>query len=182
LTAGRWVLSLDADEVVDERLREQIQEAIKNESVCAYMLPRKTQFCGQWINHCGWTPDHVLRLFPAGQAQFSLDLVHEHVQTSLPVKYLTASLLHYSYPTPAHYWRKLTQYSQAWAAQRFAKGQRSTMPRALLSGLFAFVKAYVVRLGFLDGWAGLNVSIMQAQAAYGKHLTLYWLWVQHKAK
>jgi Glycosyl transferase family 2 len=182
LATGQWVLSLDADEAVDDQLREQIQAVVQNAPTAAYMVPRKTQFCGQWIRHCGWTPDHVLRLFPAGKAQFSLDMVHEHVQTLLPVKRLSASLLHYSYPTPAHYWRKLTQYSQAWAMQRFSSGQQSSTPRALLSGLFAFIKSYIIRLGFLDGWAGLNVCIMQAQAAYGKHLTLYWLWVQKNAK
>jgi Glycosyl transferase family 2 len=182
LATGQWILSLDADEAVDDRLRQEIQAAVESDARSAYMVPRSTQFCGQWIRHCGWTPDHVLRLFPAGAAEFSLDMVHEHVKTLLPVKRLSASLLHYSYPTPAHYWRKLTQYSQAWATQRFSKGQQSSMPQALMSGLFAFFKSYIIRLGFLDGWAGLNVCIMQAQAAYGKHLTLYWLWVQHKAK
>jgi glycosyltransferase involved in cell wall biosynthesis len=180
LCTGDWVLSLDADEEVSPALQAQIVQAIQANTTQAFMLPRRTQFCGQWIRHCGWTPDRVLRLFPAGQARFTPDLVHERLETNLAIRYLKAPLLHYSYPTPEHYWRKLSQYSQAWARQRLDAGRNSSPGRALVSGLFAFVKSYVLRLGFLDGWAGLNVCLMQAQAAYGKHLTLYWLWINRQ--
>ena len=184
LATGDWILSIDADEELPLELTQQIRQVVAENPPNAFMLPRRTQFCGQWIRHCGWTPDHVLRLFPAGQARFTLDMVHERLDTNLAIRYLKAPLLHYSYPTPEHYWRKLSQYSQAWAQQRLDAGKTSSPGRALVSGLFAFIKSYVLRLGFLDGWTGLNVCLMQAQSAYGKHLTLYWLWInrQHVEK
>ena len=171
-----WVLSLDADERVSPELSQQIRRAILDGVACGYEIPRLTQFCGQWIRHCGWTPDHVLRLFKRDQARFSDDLVHERVllQAGSPAR-LTSPLLHFSYPTPAHYWRKLELYSPAWAEQRFARGQKCSMLRAGLAGVVAFARSYIFRRGFLDGAMGFAVCAMQGQAAFGKYFALYCL-------
>lgn len=176
LATGDWVLSLDADERVTPALAAQIQRAMASGESEAFEMPRLTRFCGQWIHHCGWTPDHVLRLFRRGTARFSDDLVHERVllQSGRPGR-LTTPLLHESYPTPSHYWRKLEAYSAAWARQRHAEGRRTSMARAALSGMAAFIRSYVLRLGFLDGAMGFAVCTMQAQAAFGKYFALYCL-------
>ena len=171
-----WVLSLDADERVSPELAQQIQRVVAANADVTYEIPRLTQFCGRWIRHCGWTPDPVLRLFKRGSARFSDDLVHERVLLAHGVATrLSQPLLHYSYPTPAHYWRKLEQYSQAWAQQRFALGQTTSMWRAALAGVVAFLRSYVFQLGFLDGAMGFAVCTMQAQAAFGKYFSLYCL-------
>ncbi len=177
-----WVLSLDADERVTPELAAQIQQAMAGGGGLAYKLPRLTQFCGRWIYHCGWTPDHVLRLFRRGTARFTDDMVHERlVLNQGKMKSLQAPLLHFSYPTPAHYWRKLDQYSQAWARQRYAMGQTTSMSRAALAGVVTFARAYIFRLGFLDGAMGFAVCTMQAQAAFGKYFALYCLNQDHEA-
>jgi glycosyltransferase involved in cell wall biosynthesis len=177
LATHPWVLSLDADERVPPELGIEIRKIVAGQGeVSAYEIPRLTQFCGKWIHHCGWTPDYVLRLFRRGAARFSDDLVHERVVLDdANTGRLSAPLLHYSYPTPAHYWRKLEQYSQAWATQRFANGQRTSMLRAAVAGAVAFIRSYFFRLGFLDGAMGFAVCTMQAQAAFGKYFTLYCL-------
>jgi glycosyltransferase involved in cell wall biosynthesis len=176
LATGDWVLSIDADERVTDELAAQIQAAMLSERTAAFHLPRLTQFCGQWIHHCGWTPDYVLRLFKRGSARFSDDLVHERlIQSQGTSEKLKAPILHYSYPTPAQYWRKLDQYSQAWAEQRYTEGKKVSMLRAGVSGLNAFVRSYFFRLGFLDGAMGFAVCTMQAQAAFGKYFSLYCL-------
>ena len=193
LATGNWVFSIDADERVTIELAEQIKVAIhfeanfdiKNDSksnqFTAYEIPRVTQFCGQWIRHCGWTPDLVLRLFKRGSARFSNDLVHERiVQSQGTCGKLTTPMLHFSYPTPASYWRKLDQYSQAWAQQKFAEGKKTSMLRAALSGVVAFIRSYIFRLGFLDGALGFAVCTMQAQSAFGKYFTLYCLNLKNK--
>ena len=177
LATGDWVLSLDADERVTPQLAAQIQAAIASGRHEAYEIARLTRFCGSWIRHCGWTPDYVLRLFRRGQARFSDDLVHERVVTELATRpgRLTSSLLHESYPTPAHYWRKLEAYSQAWALQQHRQGRRTSMARAGAAAVVAFVRSYLLRLGFLDGAMGFAVCTMQAQAAFGKYFALYCL-------
>ena len=172
-----WVLSIDADERVTPELREEILSVVRGDDTnSAWEIPRLTQFCGQWIHHCGWTPDHVLRLFRREAARFSDDLVHERVLVDgASVGRLKTSLLHYSYPTPSHYWRKLEQYSQAWAQQRHQAGQRTSMTRAVAAGVVAFIRSYIFRLGVLDGAMGFAVCTMQAQAAFGKYFALYCL-------
>ncbi len=180
LARCEWILSLDADERVTPQLREEIRTAIARyqDQAVAFEIPRLTQFCGVWIRHCGWTPDYVLRLFRRGQARFSDDLVHESVRperSDLRIVRLKSPLLHYSYPTPGHYWRKLERYSQDWARQRHAQGQTATMSRAAVSAGAAFLRSYLLRGGFLDGAMGFAVCTMQAQAAFGKYFELYCL-------
>ncbi|HSV53962.1 MAG TPA: glycosyltransferase family 2 protein [Burkholderiaceae bacterium] len=176
LASHEWVLSIDADERVSPALAEQIRAAMVQGGTEAFEIPRLTQFCGQWIHHCGWTPDYVLRLFRRGVARFSDDLVHERLllNQGTPAR-LTSPLMHYSYPSPSHYWRKLEQYSQLWAQQKHAQGRRTSMARAVLSGVVAFARSYFFRLGFLDGAMGFAVCTMQAQAAFGKYFALYCL-------
>ncbi|MDB5945012.1 MAG: biosynthesis protein [Ramlibacter sp.] len=177
LATGDWVLSLDADERVTPALAAQILAAMASGTAGAYEIPRLTRFCGSWIHHCGWTPDRVLRLFRRGQARFSDDLVHERVITELGTRpaRLTSPLLHESYPTPAHYWRKLEAYSQAWALQQHRRGRKTSMARAGAAAGAAFLRSYLLRLGFLDGAMGFAVCTMQAQAAFGKYFALYCL-------
>lgn len=183
----KWVLSLDADERVTPQLATEICQAIiafennPQEAADAYAIPRLTEFCGKLIRHCGWTPDYVTRLWLNGRAKFSPDLVHERLLTdACKVSKLKAPILHYSYPSPSHYWEKLSKYSQAWALQRYTKGVKTSMTRAVLSAIVAFVKSYFFRLGFLDGALGFAVCFMQAQAAFGKYFTLYCLWLQKR--
>lgn len=182
-----WILSIDADERITPKLALEITTALQHadaasESV-AFEIPRLTQFCGVWIRHCGWTPDHVLRLFKRGEARFSDDLVHEKVlltHADTKVVRLKNPLLHYSYPAPEHYWRKLQNYSQEWARQRYARGQTATMTRAALAAVAAFLRSYIFRLGFLDGAMGFAVCAMQAQSAFGKYFELYCLGREHE--
>ena len=179
---GDWVLSIDADERVSPELAREIQQAITDADASGqsviFELPRLTQFCGVWIRHCGWSPDPVLRVFRRGEARFSDDLVHERLvvqRKGSSLKLLKNRLEHYSYPTPEHYWRKLQRYSHDWAVQRHMQGQTTTMARAALSGLAAFTRSYLFRMGFLDGAMGFAVCTMQAQAAFGKYFELYCL-------
>jgi glycosyltransferase involved in cell wall biosynthesis len=173
----QWVLCLDADERVSPELAEAIQRVVAQGSDQIYAFSRRTQFCGRWIKHSGWTPDYVCRLFQRSQARFSQDKVHERLvpYEPLPTKYLSGYLWHYSYPGPEAYWRKLQTYSRAWAEQRFSQGSTSSMWRACFSGFFAFIRSYIFRLGVLDGAMGLAVCVMQAQAAFAKHFHLYFL-------
>ena len=175
---GQWVLSIDADERIPPDLARVISTTVQSGKADAYALARQTQFCGQWIKHCGWTPDYVVRLFKRDQAQFSLDVVHEKLVLKNPVvnvARLAPAMLHYSYRTSDDYWNKLQRYSKDWALERYRLGQKTSMSRAALSGFVAFARSYFFRLGFLDGAMGFAVCSMQAQSAFGKYFELYCL-------
>lgn len=173
-----WILSIDADERVTPELAAEIQLATTRHAADIFDMPRRTAFCGQWINHCGWSPDRVVRLFRRGSARFNENLVHESlqaVQNNAPIKNLKNQLLHFSYPTPNHYWDKLKIYSEAWAIQKHAEGKKTGICRAMAASCVAFVRSYIIRLGFLDGALGFVVCQMQAQATFYKYFQLYFL-------
>lgn len=182
LATGDWILSIDADERVTPELHIEIVHAIQKGEADCFDMPRRTSFCGQWIGYCGWSPDRVMRLFKHGTARFNDNLVHESLQIarqSLHGK-LHTPLLHYSYPTPNHYWDKLKTYSEAWAIQKYREGKRSSIMRALAASVVAFIRSYAIRLGFLDGALGFVVCQMQAQATFYKYFQLYYLDLQPK--
>jgi glycosyltransferase involved in cell wall biosynthesis len=192
-----WVLSLDADERVTPELAQEIRQVLMNDAQAttaakvseaasstqaqaAYQMPRLSWYCGKFIRHSGWQPDHVLRLFPRTQARFSDDLVHERVISDLPLKTLRNHLLHYSYLNFSQVLSKTDAYSTASAQQAFAKGKRATVAGALGHGAWAFFRTYVIRAGFLDGAHGLALAISNAEASYYKYLKLWWMGQEFK--
>jgi glycosyltransferase involved in cell wall biosynthesis len=170
-----WVLSIDADERVSPELAQEIRQVIQSGEAAAYEMPRLSWYCGRFMHHSGWRPDHVLRLFQRGQARFSDDWVHERVLPSQPVKRLQHDLLHYSYRNFSQVLAKTDAYSSASAQQAFARGKRASFGAALGHGLWAFVRTYFLRAGFLDGAHGLALAISNAETSYYKYLKLWLL-------
>ncbi len=169
-----WVLSLDADERVTPELRSQIRDAMKEVAGTynGYYLPRLSQFCGKFIRHSGWYPDYVLRLFKRGAGRFSDDLVHETVVLQGTAGKLRTPLLHYTYRTAEDVERKVQHYAESAAQQMFLAGRRATRLDAPLRGGWAFLRTYLLRLGFLDGGAGLAIARMNARTTYLKYRKL----------
>lgn len=172
---GEWVLSIDADERVTPELKADILQAIASGAHAVYALPRRSQFCGRFIDHAGWYPDYVVRLFRRGSAHFSADLVHEKLLFDGACGRLAHPLLHYSYRDYSDVLRKIESYSSAGARQAFAAGKRTSPGSALVHGAWAFFRTYVLRRGFLDGSQGFGVACMNAQASYYKYMKLWHL-------
>ena len=181
---GEWVLSIDADERVTPELAEEIRLALSHNAPVAYQIPRLSWYCGRFIRHSGWRPDHVLRLFRRDQARFSDDLVHERVVVvqGVAVHTLRHDLLHYSYRDFSQVLQKTDAYSTAAAQQAHRAGRRASFASALLHGAWAFVRTYVLRAGFLDGAHGLALAISNAQASYYKYLKLWLLGQSQQAE
>jgi glycosyltransferase involved in cell wall biosynthesis len=171
---GDWVLSMDADERVTPQLREEILKVISSENAQAcFSIPRSSWFCGRFMRHSGWTPDYVDRLFKAGTAQFSLDLVHEKLLHTGRAQPLENPLLHYSHRNFSDVLTKIDRYSTASAQQALARGKRSSMLGAVGHGLWAFVRTFVFKAGFLDGGHGLALAIANAEGSYYRHIKLW---------
>lgn len=167
-----WVFSIDADERVTPELRAQLERAMAEARYDGYYLPRFSQFCGTFIRHCGWYPDYVLRLFKRGKGRFSEDLVHESVRIDGSTGKLSSPLLHYSYRTVDDVERKVQHYSDSAAKQMYVAGKETSGLDAPLRGGWAFVRTYVLRLGVLDGAAGLSIARMNARTTYLKYKKL----------
>jgi glycosyltransferase involved in cell wall biosynthesis len=170
---GDWVLSLDADERISPALADEILAAIETGAESAYALPRLSSYCGYFIRHSGWYPDHIVRLFRRGAARFSDDLVHERLVTrDNRHGILRTPIIHYSYRSGEACLRKMDQYSTLGAKQAFAAGKRSSLSKAILHGMTAFLRSYVFKRGFLDGRAGIMVAISTAESTYHKYFKL----------
>jgi glycosyltransferase involved in cell wall biosynthesis len=178
LAQGDWVLSLDADERIPQALRHEIEAVLRSppeEAAAGYRLPRLSEFCGQFIRHGGWRPDYTLRLARRELAGFTDHFLHAHMTVRGRTADLTHSLIHYSYPHVDDVLEKLNRYSSGHARDMHARGRQGSLGRAVLAGVFAFTRTYVLRLGFLDGRAGLMLAIFNAEYTYYKYLKLMFL-------
>jgi hypothetical protein len=168
-----WILSLDADERVTPALRTEIEQAMAlPQDQVAFRMPRLSSYCGRTMRHGGWWPDHVVRLFRRGHARFSDDLVHERLLVEGPIGTLKEPLLHESYLDLEEVLEKVNRYSSAGAQRLAGAGVRGSMTRAVSHGLWAFVRTYLLRAGFLDGREGLMLAISNAEETYYRYLKL----------
>ena len=171
---GDWVLSLDADEEVTPQLAEQIRAAIEAPSnqFTAYRLTRQANFLGRWIRHSGWFPDYVVRLYRNGKAHVTGDLVHERIVPDGQVGTLPGILRHYTDPTIDHYLEKMRRYTRLSAEQLHATGRRCRWRDLVIRPPWMFIKMYVLKLGFLDGWQGLALAFFSSVHVFTKYAWL----------
>lgn len=169
-----WIFSIDADEEVSTKLEHEIKTIISNHDnkTFGYYIPRLTNFLGRWIRYCGWYPDYVLRLFNKKYGNFNDAVIHESVQLNGPKAYLKNDLLHYSYPDLKEYFRKFNLYTTVGAEELFKKGKKSGFANICLRPIVAFIKQYIVKLGFLDGMEGFLVCYFSAKAVMVKYAKL----------
>jgi glycosyltransferase involved in cell wall biosynthesis len=175
MAGGDWILSLDADEWVDDSLARAIVTAVSDPaSTSVWRMPRRSRYCGQVMRHSGWWPDHVTRLWRRAAARFSDDLVHERVlidDGSTPGT-LGAPLDHESFTGFEQVIDKMNRYSTDGAQMMHARGVHGSVMRAIGHGAWTFVRTYVLRLGFLDGRYGLLLAISNAEGSYYRYLKL----------
>ncbi len=176
LVTGEWILSIDADERLTPALKSEILTAIHHSAhVDCFAIPRLSWYCGRFIRHSGWSPDYVDRLFKRGTARFSDDLVHERLVPNGQVAKLENPLLHYSFMNYSQVLQKLDRYSTASAEQAFAKGKTSSPLKAVLHGVWAFIRTYIIRAGFLDGAQGFALAVSNGQGTYYRYIKLWHL-------
>ena len=168
-----WVLSLDADEWVTPELRAEIARALATPGThAAFRMPRLSSYCGRFMRHSGWWPDHVTRLFRRGQARFSDDLVHERLIVSGAVGTLGEPLLHEAIRDLDEALAKMNAYSTAGALMQLKRGRKASLAGAVWHGIWTFFRTYVLRAGFLDGREGFLLAVSNAEGAYYRYLKL----------
>ncbi len=168
-----WVLILDADERVTQRLKSEIMEEIKNASFSGFYVSRKNLFLGKWIRHGGWWPDYTLRLFLKDIAFIEDRKVHEKVVVKGKVGYLKNPLEHYTYRTVSDYIKKMDRYSTLSAEELREKGVNPGMITMVVHSLSTFFKMFFLRGGFMDGIHGLILAILYSYYTLLKYLKLW---------
>ncbi len=170
-TEAKWILYLDADERVVATAIPKIKEIVKNDIPAAYSLERKNIVMGKMMHYGGHRPDYSARLYPKAFIHWR-GKVHEQLETELPMKKIDNGLYHYTYMTWKQYFSKSNYYTSLSAKSMFDKQKKISGLGVLLHGFFAFIKAYILKQGFRDGYLGLIMSILAGNAAIMKYLKL----------
>jgi|SRR5690554_1381621 len=168
------ILSLDADEALDNTLKKEVKAAKYNWEYSAYKMNRLTNYCGKWIRHSGWYPDTKVRLFDRRTGEWGGTNPHDKYFPDKNVKigYLKGDILHYSFYTREQHLQQIEKFSSIGAKALFEKGKRSNGVKIIVKPMARFIKAYIIKLGFLDGTAGFTISRLSAYANYLKYVKL----------
>lgn len=174
IQAARYdhVLSLDADEALSPALQASIEAEMAKDLPRACYLNRLTNYCGQWIYHCGWYPDRKLRLWHRHQGAWGGMNPHDRVvlQKGLPTTNLEGHLLHYSFPTIESHVTTSNQFSSIVARERHQRQQPpSLFLHVLLNPVFTFWKKYLLQGGILEGFYGLVICLISGYYNFLKY-------------
>ena len=167
-----YLLSLDADEVISKELMSSIKQIDTFKAV--YEFSRLTNYCGDWVHHCGWYPDTKIRIFPKEGSYWEGDFVHETlvIPKDLEIKRLAGDLLHYSYHTIEDHYNQIENYSSLHAEKMKYANKKASFLKLYISPVFKFFRTYFLELGFLDGKAGYDIARISAKAVRLKYQKL----------
>ncbi len=169
------VLSLDADEALDDTLKKSILKVKENWTHDGYFMNRLTNYCGKWIHHCGWYPDRKLRLWDTRKGKWGGDNPHDKYELTdpnAPTLQLEGDILHYSYYTLDDHYKQVTYFTDILSKAQYNKGKKAPLIVLIFSPVVKFLRDYFFKLGFLDGRAGFTICIISAYATYTKYKKL----------
>ncbi len=176
--AQPWILAMDADEEVSPPLLDELSRFIAHAGPDQWgaEIPRCTRLLGRWIRHGEWYPDRVLRLVRRGAGRWGGDPYHTIIQPIRPAKRavrLRSDLLHHGYPDIRSYVSRLNRQADYFARHHRASGRVAAAWVAAGRAAWRFLRSYLLRLGFLDGFPGLFVATTAAYSCFIRYARLY---------
>lgn len=176
-TSGDWILNLDADEYIPDKLAEKIMEAISTAppDIAAFSMPRLSYYLGRWIRHGGWYPDRKVRLVRRGMGNWIGDGLHEQLKADGRVIPLQDPMHHLVYRNIFDHVKTANQFSDVYAAHKSGGGffMLTGVPHALIK----FLECFIWKRGILDGWAGLVIAVVSSFYVFLKHAKV---WEKHR--
>jgi len=162
LADNDWVFVLDADERITPELRDEIISTLKNPQFDGYRIARLNNFFGKNIRHCGLYPDYSIRLFNRQKGKFNDVPVHESVQIQGNTDKLKNHMLHLAFDTVEEFSNKQKKYAEL-------SQKDKNLIKAFISPIWTFLKIYIIRLGFVEGWRGFIIAKVYAQYTFWKY-------------
>lgn len=169
------VVSLDGDESLSETLQNSILKLKNNWILDGYYCNRLNDFCGQWIKHSDWYPNKKLRVFNRTKANWAGINPHDHIKlknSASKAGHLKGDILHKTYQTYSEFNQKTEYFSTIAAKAYFDNGKKAPIWKIIFNPTWAFFKAYVLRLGFLDGFNGFVICVQTANITFLKYSKL----------
>ncbi|MES2998365.1 MAG: glycosyltransferase family 2 protein [Pseudomonadota bacterium] len=176
---GEWILSIDADEVLSDALRDKIKQIVNNPKVRkeAYAIKRVSYFCEKKINYGDWGHDNVVRLFRnQARIQFSPVIVHERLVGYSQLGYVKQVIFHHTIKNISQVLSKLEHYSTSGAQLAYQQHKKSSLFTAISHGLWCFIRGYFLRCGFLDGREGFIIAFSNALGVFYRYIKLIYLY------
>lgn len=168
LSTNSYILSIDADEYLDDDLRRSIIK-LKNDGFShrIYSLDRLNYYCNIPVKHSGWSPDYPIRLFDKRYASWNLRDVNEAVifPGTLRPQLIFGLLIHHKCNSDDELRRKEDRYASINAKILVNEGCRTNILTPYIKAAAAFLHTYVRQLGCLDGRVGLQISRTAAHSA-----------------
>lgn len=169
-----WIFFIDADERVDERLKEELIHTVKNPGdFVAFAVPRQFYFKGKPLKYSGFQTDKSIRLFHKGYAAYdSGKLVHETLTVNGNTGELNNKLHHYSYQGKGDYKKKMEQYARLRAKELYRKRLKPNFYHFTIKPAYRFLYHFIIRRGFLDGKAGFVIAKLNAYGVKRRYIEL----------
>ncbi len=169
-----YILSLDADESLSEELKENIKGIKQNWQADAYRMNRLTSYCGKWIRHGTWYPDKKIRLFKKDAGVWNGSNPHDRfdLKEGKKVMFIKGDILHYTMDSISDHMKQMDYFTEIMARDLHKAGIKSSYLKIFLSPVTKFVKSYLIKMGFLDGYYGLVIAINSAHASFLKYAKL----------
>jgi glycosyltransferase involved in cell wall biosynthesis len=166
-----WIFSLDSDERCTVAVRDEILALIgQPDAQDIYRVPRRNYIMGRWIKGSGWYPNYRQpQLFRKGAMRYTLDPVHEGyvVLSSKPIGTLRNAIWQVPYRNLEETLRKVNRYSSLGALK--LEGRRVSMGGAFGHAVWAFLKHYIAKAGFIDGWAGYVIALQSFETTFYRY-------------
>jgi glycosyltransferase involved in cell wall biosynthesis len=170
-----WIFSLDSDERCTAAVRDEILGLLAGAPPFdAYLVPRRSFMMGRWIRGSGWYPNfRQPQFFRKGSMRYTLEPVHEghELLTAKPAGRLHNAIMQFPFRNLEELLRKANRYSSLGAPKLANK--RVSMASALGHGLWSFLKHYIFKLGFIDGWAGFVIAFGNFEGTYYRYAKRY---------
>lgn len=166
-----WILSLDADEAIDEELQQSLLQVALTNDEEVFNIRFKNFFCNKWIRFGEWGFDWHIRLFNRKKVQWNNAAVHENLlfPKGVIVTKLKGNVLHYTVQNRLEYDAKTDHYARMNAKKYFIAGKKPGFFKQYFSPVFAFIQHYIFRLGFLDGGPGFIIAKTTARYTFLKY-------------
>lgn len=172
-----WIFSLDSDEICTPEARDEMLSIINSpDALDAYYMPRKNYFMGRWIKHSGWYPDYRQpQLFRKGAVIYGNDQVHERFElaTNKPAGKLTQAIYQIPYENLGEMMHKANRYSTLGVMSLKKRYAKLTMSMAVTHSLWTFVRQYLLKKGFLDGWPGFVIAMGASYGVFFRYAKAY---------
>ncbi len=173
--SNEWALSLDADETLTPELIEEIKTAVQSDKYNGYVMMRTNEFLGKEMKHCGLKKEKLLRLVRTDKAKFLGNSNRDKLAVTGSIGWLKEPFVHHPYENLEKYFEKFNHYTTLSARALYEEGKHASVPMLLLRLPFNFLKAFVFRLGFLDGVRGLIWSVNSSFFVFTKYMKLWYL-------